>query len=197
MALHSSRSRLGDFARSALLALGLALSVGTIAAPSEVAAQEGAPGSLKDSSPQDRPQMISFFTGFQFNRYISYGFPLTLGGRYYFPIVPNGFIPSLNDEFGIEGGIDFLLLFGDRTFFGFGIPVDAMWSFHFTPNFDAYAKIGFIFGNVFGRDYYYSNTGFWFDFRPAVGLRLKINDALFFRAEVGYPSIMAGLGFAF
>jgi hypothetical protein len=149
------------------------------------------PGSLKDTTVQTRKQMVSVFTGFQLNRFISYGFPFMMAGRYYFPIVPNGFLPSVNDEFGIEGGLDLLFLFGDKTYFGFGVPVDAVWDFHFSEKFDAYGKLGFVFGSTF------SYSGFWFDFRPAVGLRLKLNEALYFRAEAGYPVIMAGLGFAF
>jgi hypothetical protein len=173
-----------------------ALALGAVALSSPVAhAQEGEAGSLRDASFHARPQMVSIFTGFQLNRFVNYGFPLTIGGRYYFPIVPNGFIPSLNDEFGIEGGLDLLFLFGHKTFFGFGVPVDAMWDFHFSPKFDAYGKLGFLFGNMFGSGYRYG--GFWFDFRPAVGMRFKINDVLYFRAEAGYPVIMAGLGFAF
>lgn len=160
---------------------------------------------LKDSSFHDRPQMVSVFTGFFLNRYLSEGVPYMIGGRYYYPIVPNGFIPSLNDEFGIEGGLDLLFLFGDNTHFGFNIPIEAVWDFHFSPTFDAYGKLGFMFGNVFADDYYYvggvrfgnSYGGFWFDPRFSVGLRLKVSESLYFRAEVGYPTIMAGLGFAF
>jgi hypothetical protein len=177
------------------LALGaVALSSSTL--PQVAHAQEGEAGSIRDSSFHARPQMVSVFTGFLLNYFVDYGFPLTISGRYYFPIVPNGFIPSINDEFGIEGGLDLLFLFGHKTYFGFGVPVDAMWDFHFTPRFDAYGKLGFLFGDVFG-DRYYSHHGFWFDFRPAVGIRLKLNEMLYFRAEAGYPVIMAGLGFAF
>jgi hypothetical protein len=174
-----------------------ALALGTVvlASPEVARADEGASGTLRDSSFHARPQMVSVFTGFLLNRFVSYGFPFTIGGRYYYPIVPTGFIPSLNDEFGIEGGLDFLFLFGHDTYAGFSIPIDAMWDFHFSPTFDAYAKLGFLFGNVFGSGYRYG--GFWFDFRPAVGLRLKLTDTLYFRAEAGYPAIMAGLGFAF
>lgn len=175
---------------AAVLCGALAMSALT---PNYVEAQT--PGGIRDESPQTRPQMVSVFTGFLVDSFISYGFPLVLGGRYYYPIVPNGFIPSLNDEFGLEGGLDLLFLFGDTTYFGFGVPVDALWDFHFSPVFDAYFKLGFEIGTLFGSNSRYG--GFWWDFRPAVGLRLKINEMLYFRAEAGWPSIMAGLGFAF
>lgn len=171
----------------------LAISAVSAATPSDVAAQE--PGTLKDDSPQDRPMMVSFFTGFLWDHFISYGFPLVLGGRFYFPIVPNGFIPSLNDEFGIEGGLDLLFLFGNSTYAGFGIPVEALWAFHFSPSFNAYAKLGFEFGTVFNSSRSYG--GFWWDFRSLVGIRFRLTDLLYLRAEAGYPLIMGGLGFAF
>jgi hypothetical protein len=172
-----------------------ALAMSALAAVTPDSAYAQTPGGLRDESPQDRPQMVSVFTGFLVDSFLSYGFPLVVGGRYYFPIVPNGFIPSLNDEFGLEGGLDLLFLFGNDTFFGFGIPVDALWDFHFTPSFDAYFKVGFEIGTLFSSRN--SVGGFWWDFRPSVGMRLRLNDALYFRVEAGYPSIMAGLGFAF
>ena len=178
-----------------------------------VAAQEGAPpppepagsseeDSIKDGSPKDRPQMISVFTGIHYGHFAGYGFPLQLGGRYYIPIVPDGFLPTINDEFGLEFGMDFTFTFvssfysnryDDSVVLGFGVPADAVWDFHFSSRFDAYAKLGFVVGSLVSSDY----GGFWYTFRSAVGMRLKLNDALYFRAEVGYPSIMAGLGFAF
>ena len=163
--------------------------------PSSPAAE---PDTLKDASPHMRPQMISAFTGFSFGHFAGYGFPMMLGGRYYIPIVKDGFLPTVNDEFGLEFGLDLNFTFlsdryTDSVLFGFGIPAEAMWDFHFSPRFDAYAKVGFVFGSAFNSGY----GGFWWDFRTHVGMRLKLNDVMYFRAEVGYPNIMAGLGFAF
>jgi hypothetical protein len=165
-------------------------------APRSAAAQEA--GTIKDTSVHARPQMVSIFTGLHIGHFSGYGFPLVIGGRYYIPIVPDGFLPSINDEFGLEFGLDldFTFLSGvysDSVLVGFGIPADGVWDFHFSPRFDAYGKLGFVFGSVFNSGY----GGFWWTFRSAVGLRLKLNEALYFRAEVGYPAIMAGLGFAF
>jgi hypothetical protein len=156
-----------------------------------------AAGGIKDTSLHARPQMISVFTGLHYGHFSGYGFPLLIGGRYSIPIVPDGFIPSLNDEFALEFGLDLDFTFlasryQDSVLVGFGIPADAMWDFHFSAKFDAYAKLGFVFGSVFNSGY----DGFWWTFRSAVGLRLKLNEAMYFRAEVGYPAIMAGLGFA-
>ena len=156
------------------------------------------PGAFFDTSPQTRPMMVSAFTGIHYGYYAAYGFPLALSGRFYIPLVHNGFIPSVNDEFGIEPGLDFAITFlsgiyDEGTVFGFGVPVDAVWDFHITSSFDAYAKLGFVFGNVFS-DYGYG--GFWWTIRSAVGLRLKISETVYFRAEVGYPALLVGFGFA-
>jgi opacity protein-like surface antigen len=198
MASHTSNTRISWLLAGAL---SLAFAMTALSAPSHVAAQDD---SLRDSSYHDRPQMLSFFTGFHFGgwpySFGGYGVPWLIGARYYIPIVPNGFIPSLNDEFGIEFGLDMIFTFptGYRSDFetvmvGFGIPADAMWDFHFSPRFDAYAKVGFSVGGRFS-DYY--DDGFWYAIHTAVGLRFKINDVLNLRAEVGYPAIMFGLGIA-
>src|SRR4051794_35313078 len=103
------------------LALGSALGLTLVVIAPRAAAAQYHDNSIRDSSFHDRPQMVSIFTGFQLNRF-NEGVPFTIGGRYYFPIVPSGFIPKLNDEFGIEGGFDLLFVFDDydnHTHFGF------------------------------------------------------------------------------
>ena len=192
-------------ARTGLLSAALAIAIAACAlSASPVAAQEEqsgthAPGGLMDESPQIRPMMLSFFAGLHYGHYAALGLPLTLAGRFYIPLVENGFIPPLNDEFGLEFGIDFNITFlssiyNESTLFGFGVPVDVLWDFHITPNFDAYAKLGLVLGSNFSD---FSYGGFWWTIREAVGLRLKITEGLYFRAEAGYPAIMAGLGFTF
>jgi hypothetical protein len=156
----------------------------------------GEPDSLKDPGPHQRPHMVSAFTGFYFGTLSRAGFPMLIGGRYLLPLVADGFLPTLNDEFGLEFGLDLSFTFlssrySDTLLFGFGVPVDAYWDLHISPRFDAYVKAGFSIGSGLG-DY----GSFWWDFRTSVGLRLKLNDTMYFRAEVGYPTIMAGLGFA-
>jgi hypothetical protein len=188
----------------ACAALALALGCGVLLANEQVAHAQATeePGGLKDPSPQQRPMMLSFFTGIEYGYYAYYGFPLNVGGRFYIPLVQNGFIPSLNDEFGIEFGLDFNFTFVSNTYsyyhsstvVGLAFPVEAMYDFHFTRTFDAYVKAGFQFGSDFSD---YLHDGFYFGFISAVGLRLKITEGMFFRAEAGYPWIKAGLGFAF
>ena len=188
----------------ARLAIVVAFAVASSVFAGSASAQEGesgthAPGGLLDRSLQVRDMMVSAMAGFHYGYYANYGVPLTIGGRFYIPIVHEGFIPQLNDEFGIEFGLDLNIImlssiYTESTLFGFGVPVDVMWDFHITPNFDAYAKLGLVIGSNFSK---YSYGGFWWTIREAVGLRLKITEGLYFRAEAGFPAILAGLGFAF
>jgi hypothetical protein len=170
------------------------------AAPAAAPSRAIVPGGLKDSSPQDRPQMLSFLTGLHYGHFAFWGFPLTIGARYYIPLVHDGFIRPVNDEFGIEFGADFDITFlssiyADSVLFGFGIPVDVMWDFHFTPRFDLYVKLGVVMGAAFA-DTAYDYGGFWWAHREIVGLRLKIGESMCFRAEAGWPTLLVGFGFA-
>jgi hypothetical protein len=190
--------------RSSLLILSLALVSSSVAhaddatAPPPTASVEGGgfhgQGGLFDRSPQRRPQELSFFLGLPFY----YGFGLGLGARYYIPILHDGFIPSINDEFGIEFGADFAGSFVGYFLPEVDIPVEVMWNFHFTRNFSAYAKAGVALEMVFANGAFgpYTQTGFYVTARPvgSVGLHLRINDTLNFRVEGGYPWVKVGLG---
>jgi hypothetical protein len=189
---------------SAALVLTASLALGLLTiAPDHVKAQATEePGGLHDASPQDRPMMLSFFAGINYGYYADFGFPLQLGGRFYIPLVRDGFIPKLNDEFGLEFGLDLNFTFisdtysyyHDSTVFGLGFPVEAMYDFHFTPTLDAYVKAGLIFGGDFSD---HLHDGFYVYFMTTVGMRLKITPSMYFRAEAGFPWVKAGLGFAF
>lgn len=131
--------------------------------------------------------MLSIFTGFHFDARYGAGLPVALSGRYYYPIVPDGFGSAINDEFGIEGGLDLLVKFGSGDA-GIGLPVAGLYALHFTDRFDAYAKLGFsVHVMRKARAFPYA----------AVGIRFKLNQTLYFRAEAGYPLMLVGLGFAF
>jgi hypothetical protein len=199
-------TRRAGFGSCFAVCAALTLALGVLAASPRTAAAQATeePGGLKDASPHERPMMLSFFTGINYGYYASYGFPLTLGGRFYIPLVRDGFIRTLNDEFGIEFGLDlnfdfisdrYHTVYGyDSTIFGIAFPVEAMYDFHFTRTFDAYVKAGFIFGGDFSD---HLHDGFYFNFVSAVGLRWAMTDMLYLRAEAGYPWIKAGIGFAF
>ena len=68
------------------------------------------PGSLSDASPQRRHPMLSFFLGFPAGYWGYGGIPFSVGARYLQPILHDGFVPSLNDSFGVEAGVDLYAL---------------------------------------------------------------------------------------
>jgi hypothetical protein len=156
-------------------------------------------GALLDRSPQHRDQQLSVFLGLPSSIWY-YGFGLGVGARYYIPILHDGFIPAVNDEFGIEFGADFTGAFGYGYFLPIvDIPVEVMWNFHFTQNFSAYAKVGIAFElQFYGSNYYLGRNNLYFTVNPvtAVGLFYKFSNTLSLRAEVGYPWIKVGLAFA-
>jgi hypothetical protein len=199
----ATRNRRTGLGACLALCAALALALGASAlSPSAVAAQATEqPGGLKDASPHDRPMMLTLWSGINWGYYAHYGFPLNIGARFYIPIVKDGFIPQVNDEFGIEFGADFNFVFvankydyGSNPIVGFAMPVEAMYDFHFTRSFDAYVKAGFMFGSDFSN---YLHDGFYVNFVSCAGIRLELTPGLYFRAEAGYPWLKAGIAFAF
>jgi hypothetical protein len=156
-------------------------------------------GALLDRSPQRRSNMLSLFIGLPYGYYY-YGFPFGLGGRFLIPIIHDGFIPSVNDSFSIEFGLDFSGATGLGRFYPtLGIPVEVMWAFHLTQKFAVYAKVGAVLEINF-VPYVCVGTTLC---RGAVsaspignlGLMYKFSEKISFRAEVGYPWVKVGLGF--
>lgn len=155
-------------------------------------------GALLDKSPQKRPMILSFFAGLPYGYYY-YGFPFGVGARFGIPIVHDGFLPMLNDSFGIEFGADLYGVAGARFYPTLGLPVELYWAFHFTKNFAAYAKVGAVLEFNFvpyactaiGCRAYSLVTA-----SPIgnVGLIWHFSQKLSLRAEAGYPWIKVGLG---
>jgi hypothetical protein len=160
----------------------------------------GTDGLFDASSKSNRKQMLSFFLGLPYGgAYYSGlyggGFPFGVGARFYLPIVANGFIPSLNDSFGIEFGADANFYFGGYggTSYGFAIPVEARWNFHLLPKVEAYGKLGFALGFYIPA---FGNLSFYPYAIAQVGIMYMITPTIALRAEVGYPHIKVGIGIA-
>jgi hypothetical protein len=128
-----------------------------------------------------------------------YGFGVGGVVRFEIPILPDGFIPAINDEFSIEpsfgvaysgyGGVNFLDL--NPALYG-------IWSFWFSKEFRAYgglglgANIGVYTGNV--------TTGLnltYFFWDICAGVFYKLNDAIALRGEIGSQGLKAGVSFSF
>lgn len=140
---------------------------------------------ISDRRPHERPQHLS----------LSFGVwpPTSISSSiwYAIPIVPNGFISSINDSFDIEFGAVIAGYF-DGLDHGAVIPaVGGRWNFHVTHNFIPFVtlkldmQLGFGPGdpNLFGVD-------------MTLGTLLRLSDWAYLRAELGYPQgIAVGVSF--
>ncbi|MDP2274806.1 MAG: hypothetical protein Q8K32_28950 [Archangium sp.] len=148
-------------------------------------------GSLLDSSSQSRHVLLSLHGVLPYGHFRYGGFPLGAGASLYIPLLSNGFIPPVNDEFGIDFGADAIFFTGYRNVFALWVPVSVLWTFHFTHNFSAYVKAG-----VALRFWPGDSLPVYPDFVGAVGLSWMFSHSVGLRAEAGYPGIKLGLLFA-
>lgn len=177
-------------------------------------AQEGGtrgPGGIRDTSPQSRPQELSVMM------YVPwwYGIGVGVQARYEIPIVPNGFIPAINDQFSLEPalslswqrdydvycrGVGNVNICGDNHGSRVGITpaVYGMWSFHISPKFRPYVALGV--GVTIGvetgdTDWNGRLHNFFFD--SAVGMFYRFAAPVAFRGELGAQGPKAGFSFYF
>lgn len=154
-----------------------------------------ASGALLDASPQARQSQLSVWLLSPWY----YGFGAGAGVRYMIPIVPNGFIPTLNDSFELEFGGDFWasLWSPTITYYGLTIPAEALWTFHLVPAVSVYGKL------ALGFNLYFSSAGplpssfipLYFNLGP--GVLWHVGQGIDLRAELGYGGARIGLGFKF
>jgi len=127
-----------------------------------------------------------------------YGFGVGGVVRFEIPILPDGFIPSINDEFSLEPSFGVAVSsYGGESFTSLVPALYGIWSFNFSKEFRAYGglglgyNIGLYSGNVSGLGYNY----FYWDL--CAGLFYRWTDALAFRAELGSQGLKAGISFFF
>lgn len=188
------------FTKFALIA---ALAVSSVAfAQDEGVADSGgggvrAPGALLDASEKtERPMMLSIH-GYLPYHGITFGyFPIGAGASFYIPLVKNGFISRLNEEFGIDFGVDAVVGISSPVSFSLHIPVAAQWKFHILSNLEVYAKLGiqvdlwfYYFGRAFAPwpVYPVGLVGAHYMFSKSFGLKL----------EAGSTGIRFGVALAF
>lgn len=153
-----------------------------------------AAGALLDASTYDsRPMVLSIHGTFPYAHFFFGSFPIGGGASFYIPIVKNGFIPRLNEEFGIDFGADAIIYVGYTAPFSIYLPIGVQWKFHILSNLDVYAKLGFLarlwFGGPLGV--------FYPDAVAAVGLHYMLSKSFGLKAEVGYPGVRLGVVLAF
>ncbi len=169
-----------NFARSALVSVLLISSLGY--------AHEGW---LTDSSPQSRPLLLSVHAVLPYSHFRFGGFPIGAGASLYIPILRNGFIPPINDEFGLDFGADAIFFLGYGNGFALWIPVSVLWTFHFSQSFSAYLKAG-----VALRIWPGESLPYYPDFVGAIGLSWMFAGSVGLRVEAGYPGVKVGILFA-
>jgi len=139
------------------------------------------PNALMDASPKRRPNMIAFFVGLPYYYWGWGGVPLGISGRYYLPLLHDGFLPPVNDSLGLDLGADVLLVMGPGLFF-VDIPAELMWALHFLPNFTGYLKLGAALELGFGTADWGTQSirGFrpWVQPVASLGCIIKLSDAL-------------------
>jgi hypothetical protein len=175
---------------------------------SAASAQDGG-GSIKDRSAHTRPMSISAML------YLSpwyNGLATGVVGRFEIPIVPDGFIPAINDQFSLEPSLGLGYRSWDRgwnyngrnddlTFFDITPALYATWSFHINPKFRPYAAIGlgYTIGIWMNDDDYDDDvdvdaSDFYVD--TTVGLFWNFSEYVWLRAELGWGGPKVGLAFA-
>ena len=123
---------------------------------------------------------------------------LALDIWYAVPVLPDGFIGSVNDSLDVEFGA--LVAMFRAAYFGNGatltqyavVPSGGVrWNFHLTRDWTPFAsaKVGAVFGlKGYNPD--------WFSFGVSLGTFFRIRDDMLLRLELGFPSGLAvGLTF--
>lgn len=150
-------------------------------------------GALLDRSDYgSRPMMLSIHGLLPYGHFGLGGFPIGGGASFYIPLVKNGFIPPVNDEFGLDLGIDAVAYLGYVNPFALYLPIGVQWKFHLLEQLEVYAKLGFMARLWFGNASF-----FWPDFFTAVGANWMLSKSFGLKLEVGYPGIRFGVVLAF
>lgn len=159
----------------------------------------GEPNSITDRAARHHDQSVSVMA------YVPWyhGFGFGVVGRYEIPVVPDGFIPALNDSFSIEPSLGLAYLSWGPTGYSYNVfeitpAAYGIWRFYFTDKFDAYGGLGlgFAIGNVSGNNAGTFNASYFY-WDPVVGLHFKISRNVALRAESGAQGLKGGVTFIF
>lgn len=177
----------------ALLPFALALAVVTVGVSLAPSAEAEAVPFLRDRSSHERHSRLDLTAQF-----VPFGvWRVGLAGWLYLPIIPDGFIPSLNDTFGLEFGAlgeyyddSTLLLNTTHSWWGLAPLGGVRWDFHITQGITVFAKGKAGYQLVFGEHYdlngepiannqdhrfvFDAGAGAYFHFGPSVALRLEV-----------------------
>ncbi len=182
-------------ARKTVLGAVVALSVAAYASESYA---EGPPGSITDTRVHTREPDLSLLLWFPY--YYGYGFGAQV--RFEFPVLPDGFIPTINDEVTLEpsfgiAGTSYGYTGNDYGILNFTPALYGLWRFHFSTQFDVYGGLGLgINFGVVNRPYEgFVPTYFYWD--PCVGLNFRFAPSVALRAQLGAQGLLGGFSFYF
>jgi hypothetical protein len=162
------------------------------------AAERGAPNSITDTSVHTRDPDLSLFLWLPFY----YGYGVGASVRFEIPVLPDGFIPSINDEFSIEPSFGIAstrygVSNSNVAIINFAPALYGTWSFNFSELFRAYGALGlgFNFATYSGTYPGFQPAYFYWD--AAVGISYKFTRDVAFRTEIGSQGFKAGVSFYF
>jgi hypothetical protein len=161
-----------------------------------IARRDSTANTIQDTSTHARPNELSLMA------YVPwyYGIGIGVTGRYSIVILPDGFIPNINDSFAIEPG----MAFEHASWGNFGLNysynsiapyVMGTWSFHFSEAFRAYGGLALGFRIFFGRDAGFVDPSI-VTIDPVGGIFYKFSPHVSFRGELGYLGPKAGIAIA-
>jgi hypothetical protein len=164
-----------------------------------VASERGEPNSITDTSVHTRPTDLSLLLWLPYY----YGYGVGAQVRFEFPVLPDGFIKSINDEFSLEPSFGIASTrYGfegsNVAVLNFAPALYGLWSFYFSEPFRAYGGLGLGFN-------FATYTGTYpGGFAPAyvywdlvAGISYKFSLDVGFRAEIGLQGFKAGVSFYF
>jgi len=195
--------RLGTFALlAAVLTSSVAYSKEPIAKKESTAKKEtttrkdSTANTIQDTGTHTRPNELSLLAYLPWY----YGFGIGVTARYSIVILPDGFLPNINDSFAIEPGVSFEhASWGSGPFSysynSFAPYVMGTWSFHFSEEFRAYGGLAMGFRVYFGSDTGFVNPSA-FTIDPVAGIFYKFSPNISFRGELGYLGPKAGIAIA-
>jgi hypothetical protein len=186
--------------RAASLAVIASFALASSSVADEVIVVSG-DGTITDRSTHTRQMDLSLMAWLPWY----YGFGIGVDGRFSIPIVPDGFIPQINDEFDIEPSLGLAystygLVDTNYNYFNITPAVYGIWAFHFSHKFRAYGglglgvNIGVVSGNAC-NGCGISPTYFYWD--PVIGLNWRFIPAMALRAEAGAQGLKGGISIYF
>ena len=170
-----------------------------VSAPAEARAENliKRPGAHNHYSVEVEPQFAVSWAGhshrYYDDRYYYSGFGP--GVRFSIPFMHNGPISNLNNNIGINFGLNTFFYSGnryDRTPIVWTVPVAFQWNFYFTDIISVLGEVGLTSNLVTGRDY----TGFYVDPLFQGGGRFQFGKVGVI-VRIGYPMMTVGANFQF